>query len=120
MAGEWLDPVVAALLCCSWAEPLPSTNKQTKVRRKGDGADRVKTNLERQLSLLRQGFQLIDFYFLALLSKIIISKEFVCPAPTESKLQHVVRHDAVKTLQHSDGFPSWRRFLSDESAANKS
>lgn len=85
LAEEWLYSVVA-VMCWSQAEPLPRTHKQTKVRIKGNGAQRIKTNLERQLSLLWKGFWLIDFYFLALLSKTIISKELPCPARTESKL----------------------------------
>lgn len=72
-------------MCCSQAEPLPRTHKQTKVRIKGNRAERIDTDLERQLSSLWEGFWLIDFYFLALLSKTIICKELMCPAPTESK-----------------------------------
>lgn len=80
--GEWLFSA-GAVTCGSQAERLPRT--QTKVRMKGNEAKRMKTSLERRLTLLREGFWLIDFYFLAQLSKTIISKELVRPAPTESK-----------------------------------
>lgn len=75
MEGERLLSVGAAM-CCSQAERLPRA--QTKVRIKGNEAERMKTNLETQLTLFWEGFWLIDFYFLALLSKTIISKELMC------------------------------------------
>lgn len=85
MAEEWLYSVVA-VMCCSQAERLPRIHKQTEVRIKGHGAERLRTSVERQLSALWEGFRLIDFYFPALLSKTIISKELMRPVLTESKL----------------------------------
>lgn len=70
----------------------------------------MKTNLETQLTLFREGFWLIDFYFLALLSKTIISKELVCPAPAAPTPISTQRDDPMKTVQHSPGFPAWGAF----------
>lgn len=52
----------------------------------------MKANLERQLSLFPEGFWLINFYFLALLSKTIISQRALVPHSDWTKTgQHLVR-----------------------------
>lgn len=52
----------------------------------------METNLERQLSLSPEGFWLIDFYFLALLSKTIISQRALVPCSDRPQTgQHLVR-----------------------------
>lgn len=79
MAVVWLrlDSVVAVTRGPQ-AQLLPRTHKQTKERMTGSVAERIKTHLERQLSLRGKASPSLVSVFPALLSKTTISQELSC------------------------------------------